>query len=154
DENNFTWQRAIEVPGIRALNSDSGAEADAVSCASAGNCAVAGSYNDPVTNNLHALVHDESGGTWRQGHAVPGAHPPSPGEASAVSCAWAGNCAVTGDYADSAFNQQVFVADETSGTWGQAQALPGLAAQNVSGHAEAVAISCPAPGNCATGGTF
>ena len=154
DEKNFTWQRAIEVPGIRALNSDSGAEADAVSCASAGNCAVAGSYNDPVTNNLHAFVDDESGGTWGQGHAVPGADTLGPGEATAVSCASAGNCAVTGDYTDSAFSQQVFVADETGGTWGPAQALPGLAAQNVSGHAEAVAISCPAPGNCATGGTF
>src|SRR5215472_4194396 len=154
DEKNLTWQRAIEVPGIRALNSDSGAEADAVSCATAGNCAVAGSYNDPVTNNLHAFVDDESGGTWGQGHAVPGADALGPGEATAVSCASAGNCAVTGDYTDSAFSQQVFVADETGGTWGQAQALPGLAAQNVSGHAEPVAISCPAPGNCATGGTF
>jgi hypothetical protein len=66
----------------------------------------------------------------------------------------AGNCGVTGNYTDAATSQQVFVADETGGTWGQAQALPGLQALNLSGHAEAAAISCRPPGNCATGGTF
>jgi hypothetical protein len=99
-------------------------------------------------------VADESGGTWGQAHLIPGADTLVPTDATAVSCAPAGNCGVTGNFTDAATNQQVFVADETGGTWGQAQALPGLEALNLSGHAETVAISCRAPGNCSTGGTF
>jgi len=154
DEKNATWQRAMEVPGIRALNPDGDAQAESVSCATAGNCTVAGLYHDQATNNPHAFVADESGGTWGQGHVIPGEDTLGPTEATAVSCSSAGNCGVTGNYTDTVGNQQVFVADETSGTWGQAQPLPGLEALSASGHAEAAAISCRAPGNCATGGTF
>jgi hypothetical protein len=72
-----------------------------------------------------------------------------------VSCATPGNCTVAGLYHDQVTNNpHAFVADESGGTWGQAQALPGLEVLNASGHAEAAAISCRAPGNCATGGTF
>jgi hypothetical protein len=148
------WGQAHAIPGIAALSRGRGAAADFASCPSAGNCTVAGLYHDQATNNPHAFVADESGGMWGQAHVIPGEDTLGPTEATAVSCASAGNCGVTGNYTDTAGNQQVFVADETSGTWGQAQALPGLEALNASGHAEAAAISCRAPGNCATGGTF
>jgi hypothetical protein len=155
DENSGSWRRAIEeVPGIRALNPDGAAQAEAVSCAAAGHCTVAGLYHDQAVNNPHAFVADENGGTWGQARVIPGEDTLGPSEATAVSCASPGNCGVTGDYTDTAANQQAFVAGETGGTWGQAQPLPGLEALNLSGHAEAVAISCRAPGNCSTGGTF
>ena len=149
------WGKAHAIPGIAALSGGRGAAADFVSCPSAGNCTVAGkAFHDQATNNPHAFVADQRGGTWGQAHVIPGEDTLGPTEATAVSCVSAGNCGVTGNYTDTASNQQVLVADETSGTWGQAQALPGLEALNASGHAEAAAISCRAPGNCATGGTF
>lgn len=49
------------------------AQAEAVSCATAGHCTVAGLYHDQATNNPHAFVADESGGTWGQAHVIPGA---------------------------------------------------------------------------------
>jgi hypothetical protein len=154
DETNGAWQHALAIPGLAKLATAFGTTVKSLSCASGRNCAVAGLYHDQATNNPHAFVADESGGTWGQAHVIPGEDTLGPTEATAVSCASAGNCGVTGNYTDTAGNQQVFVADETSGTWGQAQALPGLEALNASGHAEAAAISCRAPGNCATGGTF
>jgi len=40
-----SWGRAIEVPGLGALNKGD-AEVNSVSCASAGNCAAGGDYRD------------------------------------------------------------------------------------------------------------
>jgi hypothetical protein len=51
-EKNGPWQPAIEVPGISGLNAEVDAEAEAVSCASAGNCALAGFYHDQVNQTL------------------------------------------------------------------------------------------------------
>lgn len=38
------WQPALEIPGIAALNVGGYATVDAVTCASAGNCAAGGQY--------------------------------------------------------------------------------------------------------------
>jgi len=43
-ERNGVWGRAIEVPGLAALNAGGTAGVVSVSCASAGNCAAAGDY--------------------------------------------------------------------------------------------------------------
>lgn len=40
------WRKAIEVPGMAALNRDDNGQTTAVSCASAGNCAAGGIYTD------------------------------------------------------------------------------------------------------------
>jgi len=40
------WGRAIEVPGLGALNKGGNASVFSVSCASAGNCMAVGSYTD------------------------------------------------------------------------------------------------------------
>ena len=45
-ERNGRWGKAIEVPGLAALNTGGGAEVTSVSCASAGNCAAGGTYTD------------------------------------------------------------------------------------------------------------
>ena len=45
-EANGTWHAAIEVPGTGTLNRGGSAGVLSVSCASAGNCAAAGSYTD------------------------------------------------------------------------------------------------------------
>ncbi len=45
-ERNGVWGRAIEVPGLGALNKGGDAKVSSVSCGSAGNCAAGGYYAD------------------------------------------------------------------------------------------------------------
>jgi hypothetical protein len=54
------WQRATEVPGTSILNAGGGAEIGSVSCASPGNCAAGGGYEDS-SRRSQALVADEVG---------------------------------------------------------------------------------------------
>lgn len=54
------WQRATEVPGTSVLNAGGGAEINSVSCASPGNCAAGGGYQDS-SRRSQALVADEFG---------------------------------------------------------------------------------------------
>jgi hypothetical protein len=42
----------------------------------------------------------------------------------------------------------------TSGTWGKAEPVPGLAALNTGGSARIVVLSCASPGNCGALGTY
>src|SRR5262249_58076554 len=70
-----------------------------------------------------------------------------------LSCAAAGECTAGGVYADASDLQQAFVADESGGTWGAAQVVPGTAALNAGGLAATQAVSCaPAGGRSAGGG--
>src|SRR5215472_5993782 len=46
EEKNGTWGKAHAIPGIGVLSGGRGASAHFVSCASAGNCAVVGTYLD------------------------------------------------------------------------------------------------------------
>ncbi len=45
-ERNGRWGKAIEVPGLGALNTGGGVDVSAVSCAPAGSCAAGGFYTD------------------------------------------------------------------------------------------------------------
>jgi hypothetical protein len=112
-----TWRTAQEVPGLAALRA--GARADAkvtsVSCASAGNCAAVGDYQDPAGHG-GVFVVEEAGGSWGTAQQMPGLAALNKGAtvaAASVSCASAGNCAAGGDYQDSAGHLQAFVVDET-----------------------------------------
>jgi hypothetical protein len=156
-EKNGTWNNALEVPGLAALNKGGGAGASGVSCASAGNCAAAGIYLD-AQGHQHAFVADERNGTWQKAHAIPGIGKLDPGgtsSATTVSCASPGNCAVGGFYETNVdTTDQAFVADEKNGTWGPAIEVPGTGALNGAGRAEVLSISCPSAGNCTAGGFY
>ncbi|MDR2985971.1 MAG: hypothetical protein LBV34_14135, partial [Nocardiopsaceae bacterium] len=73
------WSRAIEVPGLAALNraagEEYGAEVESVSCSSAGNCAAGGYYStQPAADRLRqqAFVVSEQNGHWQMAIEVPG----------------------------------------------------------------------------------
>ncbi len=73
---------------------------------------------------------------------------------SSVSCASAGRCSGGGSYVDSSGNQP-FVVSETSGTWGSATPVPGMAALNQRAtYAATVSLSCASAGNCSAGGVY
>ena len=46
------------------------------------------------------------------------------------------------------------MADETRGSWGTAQEVPGSAALNVDGNATVNSVSCASAGSCAAGGYY
>jgi len=163
-ERNGRWGQAVEVPGLGALNEGGSAQVTSVSCASAGNCAAGGDYQDGDRHG-QGFVADERNGVWGQAIEVPGlgalnkkgpggpyAYPQT--QVDSVSCASAGNCAAGGTYAADSRHGQGFVAVEDNGVWGHAIEVPGLGALNKGGSAEVDSVSCASPGNCAAGGDY
>jgi hypothetical protein len=141
--------------GAPALAADFGGIGP-LSCASAGNCAAGGSYEDS-SGNTQAFVVDETAGTWGKAKKVPGTASLNVGGDAYVlslSCASAGNCAAGGSYEDSSGHTQAFVVDETPGTWGNAEEVPGTAKLNKGGGAYVSSVSCGSAGNCAAGGNY
>jgi hypothetical protein len=156
DEKDGTWGTAIEIPGLASLNSGGEAGIASLSCASPGNCAAAGLYLDGA-GHLQAFVVSEVGGTWGPAAEVPGTSALNAGgqaQAESVSCASPGNCAAGGYYTDGSAARQAFVVDETDGTWGTAQPVPGTAVLNAGRTARLNSVSCASPGNCAAGGYY
>jgi len=100
-----------------------------------------------------------SGGVWGRAQAVPGLAALNAGgfvQVVSVSCARAGECSAGGSYsgASGGHGQQGFVAGETGGVWGRAQAVPGLAALNQRGFAQVSSVSCARAGECSAGGSY
>jgi hypothetical protein len=111
-----------------------------LSCATPGNCAVEGNYDD--AGLPHAFVANDVNGAWQPSRDVPGLSGVESG-ADAISCAAPGDCAATGSYQVSGRNQE-YATDEVNGIWGTAGAIPGVpaAAPEITG------LSCTAPGYC------
>jgi uncharacterized protein CbrC (UPF0167 family) len=151
-----TWGTAEEVPGSAQLNEGGSAIINSVSCGSVGNCSAGGSYAD-ASDNAQALVVNETNGTWRNAKEVPGTAALNEGgdsQVNSVSCASAGNCSAAGSYRNGSSQYQAFVVNETHGTWRNAKEVPGTAALNSGGNAQADRVSCGSPGNCSAGGFY
>lgn len=150
-----TWGSAREIPGFTALNRGGIAEAASVSCPSAGNCGLGGSYYD-AARVAQAFVADKKAGTWHAAREVPGTAALNTGSAgvTSVSCAPAGNCAAGGDYLSAAGTSQAFVANEANGTWHAAHPLGGTVSVGSGPGSEVTAVSCAAAGSCAAGGYY
>ncbi len=160
-EKNGRWGKAIEVPGLRALNKRAGAYvfSVSVSCASPGNCAAGGNYTDGHGSS-QGFVVVEKDGRWGQAIEVPGLGRLNKGgyaNVYSVSCASAGNCAAGGNYTDGGGSGQGFVASEKNGRWGKAIEPPGLRTLNGGtggDNAETDSVSCASAGNCTAAGTY
>ncbi len=150
------WGKAIEVPGLGALNTGDAswdASVTEVSCASAGNCAAGGFYTDQA-GNTQGFVASERHGRWGKVIEVPGLGALNSGGGAgvfSVSCGAAGSCAAVGDYIDGGGSGQGFVADERHGRWRKAIEVPGLAALGYE-NADVESVSCASAGNCAAVG--
>ena len=150
------WGTAVTVPGTADLNTSGDAQIISVSCPTAGDCGAGGSYED-ASVHLQALVVDRTDGTWGTAIEVPGTADLNKGGAAwvtSVSCPAAGECLAGGSYTDDAGRIQAFVATEAHGTWHPAIALPGIASLNRGGSARITSVSCPAAGECVTGGSY
>ncbi len=169
NETNGTWGKAVAVPGVAKLNVGGNSNVESVSCTSAGDCAAVGNYADsPGSGEDQSFVVAEADGTWGTAQTVPGLATLSGDGISylqSVSCGAAGNCGAIGTEWNGTTNyDEAFVVNETSGTWGQAQLVPGLTALGKSvvswtGPEDCytgtcVSISCPSAGNCGATGSF
>jgi hypothetical protein len=156
NETNGAWGDAEEVPGIASSTAGGNTYVGSVSCTSAGNCSAGGEYVDG-SGNTQAFIVGETNGTWGTAEEVPGTATLNKGEdayVNSVSCPSAGNCGADGDYTDAKGHDQVFVVNETNGTWGTAEEVPGTATLNKGGSAGTGEVSCASAGNCSDGGDY
>jgi hypothetical protein len=154
-ETNGTWGKAKEVPSSGTLNTGGNAQVGAVSCGSAGNCSGGGFY-EQLSGHIQAFVVSQSKGIWGKAKEVPGSAVLNAGgyaQVLSVSCVSAGSCSAGGFYSKASNNVQAFVVNESSGTWGTAEQVPGSAALNVDGAAEIDSVSCASAGSCSAAGT-
>jgi hypothetical protein len=112
-EVNGAWHKAIEVPGLAALNTGGDAEVQVAACGSVGNCTAGGYYT--AGGSKHAFVADEVNGVWQAALPVPGLAAMSHGdsEVQALSCGAQGNCAAGGYYTVNGLNISAFVASRS-----------------------------------------
>ncbi|MCW2935284.1 MAG: hypothetical protein JWM19_6246, partial [Actinomycetia bacterium] len=134
------WHDAAAVPGLDALAGVAGggeAEVTSLSCASAVDCALGGTYmTAPApTGSLRDLRHD-----------LAGARP-------ATQFSQLVRLALARPQVGSSVQGAPFVAGEVGGTWGDATvpAIPGLTS---SGGATVTSVACPAAGDCVVGGAY
>jgi hypothetical protein len=154
-ERNGAWGNGQEVPGLRELNTDGNAMINSVSCWAAGSCLADGYYTDKA-NHQQGFAVFERNGVWGTAQEIPGLARLNRGgsaQAWAVSCA-ANGCTAAGWYADSAGHRQAFVANERSGKWSKAAAVPRLAGLNRGGFADVVSVSCPTALSCGATGLY
>ena len=159
-----TWGKIRWVPGLARLDRGHNAGISGLACPSKGNCTAVGSYTDAKRAG-HPFVVSQARGTW--GSATKAPSPTGlPGQVKGtvpsfgpIACGSAGNCAAAGTYTVSRTgnqdgDNQTYVIDEVNGTWGPAQAVPGLAALNADLTDSISVISCPSAGNCVAGGSY
>ncbi len=145
DEVNGSWGSAQALPTPLATTTDATGK---LSCATPGNCVVAGGYRD-AQGFLQAFVADEVNGTWQASQDVPGLAGMVVSDTDAVSCAAPGDCTSTGSY-DINGHYQEYSTDEVDGTWAPATAIPGAPP----GGPTIDGLSCTAPGYCSAVGVL
>ena len=155
-ERNGTWGNAKQVPGSAALNLGGFAYVASLSCPSAGDCSAGGQYTDHSGHD-QAFIVGEKNGRWGDAKQVPGTASLNKGggaQITSLSCASPGNCGAGGVYTDGSGRGQVFVVDESNGTWDIAQQVPGTAGLNKGGNAQIAAVSCASVSHCGAGGFY
>ena len=160
DQRGGVWGGVAPIPGLLALNAGGYATITALSCASAGNCAVGGSYQGS-DDYAGAFVAGERNGRWGRAEQVPGTAALNIGGSAgvtSVACGAPGDCAVTGSYqADGPGGPtELFVSSEKDGGWGKAEEIPGYGRLNASTVPSLLSgsVACGGPGDCTLVGDY
>ncbi len=161
-EVNGGWGKAGLIPGLNALSKGFRISLDDISCASPGNCALGGGYED-ASGEAQPFVADSANGRWGPAHTLvtlDDSTPQSIGQVTSVSCGRPGDCSAgvtLPEFVSTAGQPAVvipvaFVAQETNGTWSAVQAVTVPAGTQAP--SEVDSVSCWSPGNCVAGGFF
>jgi hypothetical protein len=151
------WGSAQAIPGLAALGASATPDPTTVSCPSAGNCTIAGTYTQG--HGTLAFAVSEHGGTWSKAVAVPGLKKLLGGlsvEQVRLSCSAAGSCLAGSYYPLRSGHQHeaTWIASEKNGKWGNAEHVPGIATISKGGDSGVESLSCGAPGYCAVVGYY
>ncbi len=162
-----TWSAPARIPGLAVLNTGRITGTPSISCPTAGNCAVAGTYTQSAPGFVggfgQGFVADERNGSWGTAQPIPGLAALNVGgeaEVWGISCSGAGECVAWGNYLVSPHDDPNrpdvlgFLVEETGGIWGSAIPVPGLAALDVDESGWIRSVSCPSPGNCTGVGIY
>ncbi|HEY1914633.1 MAG TPA: hypothetical protein VGH27_03565 [Streptosporangiaceae bacterium] len=150
------WGRATQISGFAAFHGRN-ATILSLSCGSSGNCSAVGNSGYTQTSN-QGFVVTETDGVWGTAELAPGlAHMPAGKgsvDFSGISCATPGNCSALGSYDAPDGAGYAFVIDQTVGTWGTAEQVPGTALLADGGGSSGGALSCASAGRCSAAGTI
>jgi hypothetical protein len=149
-QQNGKWRNSFEVPGSAGLNSGHNAQVSAISCPSAGYCAVGGYYTNSSGHGELFLIN-ESKGHWGTAREIPGLAALTKGstaEIYSISCSSAGNCSGGGYGENSSFRFIAFVVTETGGRWASAERVPGIGSLSPAGDSALNQVSCRSAGHC------
>lgn len=148
------WGPATTVPRLRSLNRDGDADAEGISCAAPGDCAVVG-YTG-ARGGSWPFEASEVDGSWEPARLLTGDagfNAGSNGSADAVACTGPGDCVAGGSDEVAGGAQQAFVVEESAGTWGAAEEVPGSGPLDRGRDAQVSTIACAATGECLVAGT-
>jgi hypothetical protein len=139
------WGPAAELPAIGRLNAGGLAQALTISCASAGNCAAGGFYQN-ADGDTGTFVANEVGGSWRAAMPVPGTGGGNAGGSwlTGLTCTAAATCVAAGQV-----GRNGFIAQEVGGIWGRVRLVPDLTGFGTS----VDQVSCRSAGNCVATGS-
>ena len=160
DEVNGVWRpsRMLRAPADAAKNPN--VTVNALSCASAGNCAVVGNYQDKVGDS-RSFVADEVRRTWQPARdVVLASDARTTGQNSAVhavSCSSDGNCSAVGTYLDSTSplgHVLGFSLNEVRGVWQRARPITLPANANLNAFVSLVQLVCTSNANCVAVGSY
>lgn len=155
-ERNGKWGDAVEIPsagyeGVGAAPNVEGSNASVLSCASAVDCVIGGSFVHAKPTRLEEFVFEEKNGLWGSARPVRGIIAMSEEtitEISQISCTSAVDCTATGyqGTASDGSQPQTLVVEEVDGVWGSPHSISGLASSREAD--EITSLSCPSAGNC------
>jgi hypothetical protein len=130
---------------------------NAVSCATANDCAAVGSFLKGRSETQHGLLLVEHLGKWKASAISLPRHADAPGGVflTSVSCPSRGNCVAVGYYAGHGKTHGLIVR-ERGGKWERAvnAALPKGAAPASRSHTFLNSVSCPSKSACTAGGYY
>ncbi len=145
--------------GVQAAlpaNAGPSSSLSSASCASAGNCAAVGSYQDTSGGNQGVML-TETAGAWSTGVEAALPANSAPVESvflRSVSCSSPGNCAAVGTYIDSSNSREGLLLTQAADTWTTGVGAP-LPANALSPPVASVnSVSCALSGSCTAVGAY
>ena len=150
------WSSIESIPGLEELGS--GNRPMSISCASIGNCVIAGIYvAGPMTdgNEEQLYLATQTNGAWGSFVSIPNLEALNTGGyiyRVELFCNDINSCSLAGSYSNN--GQQSFVVTKRNGIWGNPEFIPGLNEVDAVSGSSVFAMSCPVSGNCTLGGYF
>ena len=150
------WSSIESIPGLEELGL--GNRPMSISCASIGNCVIAGIYvAGPMTdgNEEQLYLATQTNGTWGSFVSIPNLEALNTGGyiyRVELFCNDINSCSLAGSYSNN--GQRSFVVTKRNGIWGNPEFIPGLNEVDAVSGSSVFAMSCPGSGNCTLGGYF